>query len=95
MATNLSLDPKLIEQALEVSGERTKEGRGHPCAGGIHRPPQTEAAARTNGQTGVGELVRLQGRTLPQVTLIVDTSVWSLALRRDAVLASPGDSEAA
>ncbi len=24
MATNLSIDPKLIEQALEVSGERTK-----------------------------------------------------------------------
>ena len=25
MATNLSIDPKLIERALEVSGERTKE----------------------------------------------------------------------
>ena len=25
MATNLSLDPELIEQALEVSGERTKK----------------------------------------------------------------------
>ena len=25
MATNLSLDPRLIEQALEVSGERTKK----------------------------------------------------------------------
>jgi hypothetical protein len=24
MATNLSLDPKLIEQAVKVSGERTK-----------------------------------------------------------------------
>jgi hypothetical protein len=24
MATNLSVDPELIEQALEVSGERTK-----------------------------------------------------------------------
>ncbi len=24
MATNLDIDPKLIEQALEVSGERTK-----------------------------------------------------------------------
>jgi hypothetical protein len=24
MATNLSIDPKLIEQALKVSGERTK-----------------------------------------------------------------------
>jgi len=26
MATNLSLDPKLIEQALELSGEKTKKG---------------------------------------------------------------------
>lgn len=25
MATNLSIDPDLIEQALEVSGERTKK----------------------------------------------------------------------
>jgi Arc/MetJ family transcription regulator len=25
MATNLSLDPKLLEQALKVSGERTKK----------------------------------------------------------------------
>jgi hypothetical protein len=25
MATNLSIDPKLIERALEVSGERTKK----------------------------------------------------------------------
>lgn len=25
MATNLSLDPELIEQALQVSGERTKK----------------------------------------------------------------------
>jgi hypothetical protein len=25
MATNLSLDPELIEQALKVSGERTKK----------------------------------------------------------------------
>jgi hypothetical protein len=25
MATNLSLDPRLVERALEVSGERTKK----------------------------------------------------------------------
>ena len=31
----------------------------------------------------MGQVVRLQGRTVPQVTLLVDTSVWSLALRRD------------
>jgi Arc/MetJ family transcription regulator len=26
MATNLDIDPKLIKEALEVSGERTKKG---------------------------------------------------------------------
>jgi len=26
MATNLSLDPELLEKALEVSGEKTKKG---------------------------------------------------------------------
>ena len=32
----------------------------------------------------MGSLVRLQGRAFSLVTLFVDTSVWSLALRRDA-----------
>jgi len=32
----------------------------------------------------MGSLIRLQGRAFSLVTLLVDTSVWSLALRRDA-----------
>lgn len=32
----------------------------------------------------MGSLVRLQGRAFSLVTLFVDTSVWSLTLRRDA-----------
>ena len=32
----------------------------------------------------MGRLVRLQGRALTFVNLLVDTSVWSLAFRRDA-----------
>ena len=31
----------------------------------------------------MGSRVRLQGRAVPRVNLFVDTSVWSLALRRD------------
>src|SRR6266404_3350288 len=31
----------------------------------------------------MGRIVRLQGRALSPVTLFVDTSVWSLAFRRD------------
>jgi predicted nucleic acid-binding protein len=32
----------------------------------------------------MGRLLRLQGRAFSHVTWLVDTSVWSLALRRDA-----------
>lgn len=32
----------------------------------------------------MGQILRLQGGTLPFVNLFVDTSVWSLAFRRDA-----------
>lgn len=37
----------------------------------------------------MGQVVRLQGRALAAVTLLVDTSVWSLALRRDVTATSP------
>src|SRR5690349_5971077 len=38
----------------------------------------------------MGRRLRLQGRAVPQgMTLLVDTSVWSLALRRDAERSEP------
>lgn len=37
----------------------------------------------------MGPVLRLQGATLAQVTLFVDTSVWSLALRQDAPVGAP------
>ena len=37
----------------------------------------------------MGSVVRLQVGALPKVTLLVDTSVWSLALRRDVVASEP------
>ena len=37
----------------------------------------------------MGQVVRPQGRALAAVTLLVDTSVWSLALRRDTTASSP------
>jgi len=40
-------------------------------------------------QTQLGSLIRLQSRALAAVSLFVDTSVWSLALRRDAPEALP------
>ncbi len=45
---------------------------------------------QTVRQDGVGLRLRLQGRTVPQVvSLLVDTSVWSLAFRRDAEASTP------
>ena len=40
-------------------------------------------------QTQLGSLIRLQDRALAPVSLFVDTSVWSLAFRRDAPEAIP------
>lgn len=37
----------------------------------------------------MGPRVRLQGQALPLVSLFVDTSVWSLAFRRDQVQGEP------
>ena len=43
MATNLAIDPELIERALEISGERTKKAAVTKDPPGIHRAPRTEA----------------------------------------------------
>jgi predicted nucleic acid-binding protein len=37
----------------------------------------------------MGSLIRLQGGAFQKVTLLVDTSVWSLALRRDVNATDP------
>lgn len=37
----------------------------------------------------MGHFVRLQGRALASVSLLVDTSVWSLAFRRDEASSAP------
>ncbi|HXC70133.1 MAG TPA: PIN domain-containing protein [Pyrinomonadaceae bacterium] len=37
----------------------------------------------------MGSVIRLQGGAFPKVTLLVDTSVWSLALRRDVDITEP------
>src|SRR5262249_12619819 len=67
-------------------GERRahEEGGGHPRPAGIHRAPQAKADRRPDGQARMGRVVRLQEGALAQMTLFVDTSVWSMALRRDA-----------
>lgn len=42
MATNVSLDTELIDEALRIGGKCAKEGCGDPCAGAIRRAAQAE-----------------------------------------------------
>lgn len=39
MATNLDLDPELLNRALAVSGESTRKAAVTPGTRGVHRPP--------------------------------------------------------
>ena len=82
MATNLSLDPEPLEQALAVSGENPEDGRG-PRPKGVYRAAHAKAVAGSDGGARLGRDIRLQGRALAPMSPFVDTSVWSLALRRD------------
>ena len=82
MATNLSLDPKLLEQALAVSGENPEGGRD-PRPKGVHRTAHAKAVAGSDGSARLRRDIRLQGRALAPMSPFVDTSVWSRALRRD------------
>ena len=77
MATNLA-GSRLIERALQVSGERTKKARSR-AALEVHRPAQQERLIELMGKLDWDDSFDHQGRALAQVTLLV-TSVWSLRL---------------
>jgi hypothetical protein len=49
-------------------------GARHRGAGRIHRAPAAASGAGVEGQTGVGQLVPPQGRTVSPVSLLVDTN---------------------
>ena len=84
MATNLAIDQDLLDKALAIGGEKTKKAT-------VNRALREFIARR-----GQERLLDLFGKldwdgdydykrgADPQVSLFVDTSVWSLALRRDS-----------
>ena len=82
MATNLSIDPDLIDRALEVSGERTKKAAVTQALEEFIARRRQKDLLDAPRQARVGPRLRLQGRADPRLTLFVDTSVWSLAFRR-------------
>ena len=89
IATNLSLDPDLLDRAVEVSGERSKKAA------------VTRALEEFIARRGQKRLVDLMGKLewdtsfddkaeqSRGMTLLVDTSVWSLAFSRDQPPAVP------
>ena len=83
MATNLSIDPELIERALALSGERTKKAAVTKALQEFIARRQQKRVLELFGKLEMGRGLRLQGGAPTPVSLFVDTSVWSLALRRD------------
>lgn len=71
---------------LRVRERRRPSSRRH-CSSSL--PAASRSGDRTHGQARLGRFVRIQGRALPPVTLLVDISVWSLDLRRDASASEP------
>ena len=89
MATNLAIDPKLLETALAVSGEKTKKAAVTKALTEFIARREQKKARRVVRLPRVGHRVRLQERAISRLNLLVDTSVWSLALRRDETSSEP------
>ncbi len=82
MATNLSVDPELIDRAVQVSGERTKKAA-------VTKALQEFIARREQKRLLelMGKLEWIRRSTTRRSASAIeplDTSVWSLAFRRDA-----------
>ena len=71
-------------QGLGDRGRKDQEGHRQPRLAGVHCTPCSGTVARPVRQTGLGQRLRPQTRAFPPMNLFVDTSVWSLALRRDS-----------
>ena len=84
MATNLNLDPELVDEAVAVGGHRTKkETVTEALREYIARRRQARVTSLF-GKVDYDSALQLQKAAPPQMKVLVDTSVWSLALRRQA-----------
>jgi hypothetical protein len=89
MATNLDLDPELVERALALSGESTKRAAVTSALREFIARREQKRLLELIRPARVGHPVPLQAGALPGLSFFVDTSVWSLALRRDAPASLP------
>ena len=54
MATNLAIDPELLNKALEVGGEKDQESDRQPRLAGVHRAPRAGTALGSFWQIVLG-----------------------------------------
>ena len=91
MATNLSIDPDLIERALKVSGERTKKAAVTKALEEFIARRRQKRLLDLMGKLEWDSSYDYKAERDARLSLFVDTSVWSLAFRRDT---SPSAEEA-
>ena len=82
MATNLSIDRELLDRALEVSGKRTKKAAVTRALEEFIARRQQKRLRELMGKLEWDEGFDYKAER-SQLSLFVDTSVWSLAFRRD------------
>lgn len=79
MATNWQVAPELLDRALEVSGERTKKAVVTKALQEFVARRQQKRFLDLMGKLEWDPYVRLQGGAVAPLSLLIVTSVWSLA----------------
>ena len=77
MATNLALDPKLIERAVKLSGEKTKKAAVTRALEEFIARRNQKRLVDLMGKLEWDENLRLQSRAFAQLSQFIDTSVHS------------------
>ena len=84
MSTNLALDDRLIEEARAMGGHKTKREAVQCCSCRVCSAAKTDAHHGPVRKNRLRSRLRLQSRTTTEtgMMVVVDTSIWSLPLRR-------------
>ncbi len=91
MATNLAIDDRLIEDAKRIGGHKTKKEAVTAASERVRAAARAARDPGLGGKAGIPPGLQLQAVAQGQapVMVLVDTSVWSLALRRKPEHLSP------
>ena len=92
MATNLAIDDRLLEEARRIGGQKTKRATVTEALSEYIQRRKQQQIVELFGKLDVDPTYDYREAAAAQVNVLVDTSVWSLALRRPA---AHGSSETA